>query len=145
MVYKVQGDFSSCNFIDLFQQLGKNFKIIYKNGSMYISSKKYDKNFKEDNYLKRFFKPYNGLIYFQVNETNIMREEEEIRNWCRDNLVRLDRERYEIENQDKLKEVMTNLDKMEQILKEKYRKEVKDARGSEKEKGQASEGDQTSI
>lgn len=145
MVYKVQGDFSSCNFIDLFQQLGKNFKIIYKNGSMYISSKKYDKKFKEDNYLKKFFKPYNGLIYFQVNETNIMREEEEIRNWCRDNLVRLDRERYEIENQDKLKEVMTNLDKMEQILKEKYRKEVKDAGGSEKEKGQTSEGDQTSI
>ena len=145
MVYKVQGDFSSCNFIDLFQQLGKNFKIIYKNGSMYISSKKYDKKFKEDSYLKKFFKPYNGLIYFQVNETNIMREEEEIRNWCRDNLVRLDRERYEIENQDKLKEVMTNLDKMEQILKEKYRKEVKDARGSEKEKGQTSEGDQTSI
>lgn len=145
MVYKVQGDFSSCNFIDLFQRLGKNFKIIYKNGSMYISSKKYDKNFKEDNYLKKFFRSYNDLIYFQVNETNIMREEEEIRNWCRDNLVRLDRERYEIENQDKLKEVMTNLDKMEQILKEKYRKEVKDARGSEKEKGQTSEGDQTSI
>lgn len=145
MVYKIQGDFSQVKFPQLFEDLGKEYKIIYKNGSMYISSKIYQEDEQERQRLMILLNDYNTLVYFLINEKNIMREDEEIRNWCRDNLVRLDKERYEKEKQDKLKEVMNNLDKMEFILKEKYRKEVKDARRGEKEKGQTPEGSQASI
>ena len=104
---------------------------------MYIASNHYDINFNEDKFLKKELKKYN-LICFNINETNIMREDEEIINWCRDNLVRLEKERYEIENQAKLQEIMKNLDKMESILKEKYRKGVKNGTTGEKEERKTS-------
>ena len=40
--------------------------------------------------------------------------------WCRDNLVNLDKERYQMENQDKLKAQMKALDETEAILKRQY-------------------------
>ena len=137
MVYKIQGDFQKVHFPLLFSQMGKFFKIIYKNNNMYIASNHYDINFNEDKFLKKELKKYN-LICFNINETNIMREDEEIINWCRDNLVRLEKERYEIENQAKLQEIMKNLDKMESILKEKYRKGVKNGTTGEKEERKTS-------
>ena len=39
--------------------------------------------------------------------------------WCRDNFVALDRQRYEIEQQDKLQNAWKALDNMEVVLKKK--------------------------
>ena len=47
-----------------------------------------------------------------------MREEQSIIQWCRDNLVNLDRQKYEKEEQARLKEVMKAMDNMEAILQE---------------------------
>ena len=46
-----------------------------------------------------------------------MNEEQSIMEWCRDNFVALDRQRYEIEQQDKLQKAWKALDNMEDILK----------------------------
>ena len=52
-----------------------------------------------------------------------MREDKDIIEWSRDNFVRLEKERYEIEQQDKLKKTMKALDNLEDILiKEKIRR-----------------------
>ena len=52
-----------------------------------------------------------------------MREDKDIIEWSGDNFVRLEKERYEIEQQDKLKKTMRALDNLEDILiKEKIRR-----------------------
>ena len=49
-----------------------------------------------------------------------MREPDDAIVWCRDNLVNLDKEKYQMENQDKLKAQMKALDETEAILKRQY-------------------------
>ena len=45
-----------------------------------------------------------------------------VKQWLEENLVRLDKERLEIENQEKLKEVWKQLDKTEKIIEDELRK-----------------------
>lgn len=43
-------------------------------------------------------------------------EDSFIIDWCRDSFVDLERQKYEIEQQKKLRQVMSAMDKMEEIL-----------------------------
>ena len=124
MVFKIQSNFiEHSNFYKYFSELGKSYKMIYKMGVLYIALKEYGSLEHEEKYIKKILKPNNQFLITPITEKNIMREDEEIKSWCRDNLVRLDTEKFEQEQQMKLQEIMENLDKMESILEEKQRKE----------------------
>lgn len=125
MIYKIMGNFDENNFNNILNSIKTKYKILYKNNNLYIALKSYQENYesKELQFIKKICK-HNNFIFIEINEKNIMREDEEIINWCRDNFVRLEEEKYQVKNQKKLKEIMDNLDKMEKILKEqKLRKE----------------------
>ena len=93
--------------------------------------------------LKKFPERYNGLISDlnstiknlekEINEKNIMNEEQSIMEWCRDNFVALDRQRYEIEQQDKLQNAWKALDNMEDILKNQMLNNKENNKNKDKE------------
>ena len=122
MVYKIVGDFSGDNLKNMIDKLLISFKFIYIRNVLYVSVQSY-KIWKERKGALQWIlrnPPFDKCFVQEINETNIMREPDDAIVWCRDNLVNLDKERYQMENQDKLKAQMKALDETEAILKRQY-------------------------
>lgn len=126
MIYKIMGNFTNKTFNEKLNNVKKYFKFIYKNGNLFLSIFSYKKTGLNTDYekiIKENFDIKEGFVFFEINENNLMREDKDIIEWSRDNFVRLEKERYEIEQQDKLKKTMKALDNLEDILiKEKIRR-----------------------
>lgn len=118
MVYKIQGNFNEDNFEGIFKKLGPHFKLMYKYNTLFAALIDYNFVNKSESYLRNALRPSKDFYISEINEKNIMREEQSIIQWCRDNLVNLDRQRYEKEEQARLKKVMKAMDNMEAILQE---------------------------
>ena len=118
MVYKIQGNFNEDNFESIFKKLGPHFKLMYKYNTLFAALIDYNFVNKSESYLRNALRPSKDFYISEINEKNIMREEQSIIQWCRDNLVSLDRQKYEKEEQARLKEVMKAMDNMEAILQE---------------------------
>lgn len=120
MVYKVVGNINDENFMEILTELQQYNRLIYKNGNIYIALDKYedfDKNRKKLDEFKLKWKKKDVFVY-GINEYNLKSEEKEIEEWCKDNFVRLDKRRYEINEQPRLKRMYEAVDLFEQILKE---------------------------
>ena len=117
MIFKIQGDFNEDNFSKILNKLCKYFKFIYTNGTLYIALSDIKNKQEASNLMSKTFRPVRSYYIKEINEKNIMNEEQSIMEWCRDNFVALDRQRYEIEQQDKLQNAWKALDNMEDILK----------------------------
>ena len=119
MIYKIIGNFNEDNFQAILNKLSKNFKFIYKNNNLYIALLNYEFSLNKDinKLVKNIFKPAKDFIINEINENNLSNEENEVIEWCRDNFVKLEKEKYQIEQQDKLKAMMQVMDIMEENLK----------------------------
>lgn len=153
MVYKFMGEIPSENRSIFINKLKENFKYIYKNRIFYIALLNYQKSFElcggikgndrydkakttenVDAWLDYLIHDYcNGsMIKIKITENNIMNEDADIKDWLRDNLVALDKQRYEFEQQEKLKATWKAMDYMEQFLYEekvnKYNQAIKNSK-----------------
>lgn len=120
MVYKVVGDINDENFMEILTELQQYNRLIYKNGNIYIALDRYEDFDKNKNSLKEFKTKWGKKDVFVcgINEYNLKSEEKEIEEWCKDNLVRLDKRKYEINEQPKLKKMYEAVELFDQILKE---------------------------
>lgn len=129
-VYKVVGNFNEDNFNSIIKKLQQSFVFIYINKTLFISSKNYDLAFDSKKKLNNIFKPIRDFYIEPVDEKNINEQQPFAKEWCLNNLVRLDTERYEQENQNYLKEVWKAMDNMEFELAEKLQQKfLKDREG----------------
>ena len=117
MIFKIQGDFNEDNFSKILNKLCKYFKFIYTNQTLYIALSDIKNKQEASNLMSKTFRPVRSYYIKEINEKNIMNEEQSVMEWCRDNFVALDKQRYEIEQQDKLQNAWKALDNMEDILK----------------------------
>ena len=117
MIFKIQGDCNEGNFSKILNKLCKYFKFIYTNQTLYIALSDIKNKQEASNLMSKTFRPVRSYYIKEINEKNIMNEEQSIMEWGRDNFVALDRQRYEIEQQDKLQNAWKALDNMEDILK----------------------------
>ena len=117
MIFKIQGDFNEDNFSKILNKLCKYFKFIYTNQTLYIALSDIKNKQEASNLMSKTFRPVRSYYIKEINEKNIMNAEQSIMEWCRDNFVALDKQRYEIEQQDKLQNAWKALDNMEDILK----------------------------
>jgi len=118
MVFKIQGDLNEDNFDRIFIGLQKYFTILLRRGTMYIALQDFSEFEEGKKIMKRVLKPARDFYVGEINQNNISREEQFVMEWCRDALVKLDRQRYELEKQERLKLVDQALDRMEEILEE---------------------------
>lgn len=122
MVFKIQGDFGMSDFVNMLTKLGQYFKFIYTNDNLYIALKDIKEKDNAKIIMNKVFKPIKNYYIKEINETNIMKEDPIVIEWCRDNFVALDKQRYEIEQQDKLHNAWKAMDNMEEILKKEINK-----------------------
>lgn len=125
MVYKIQGNFNEDNFEMIFKKLGSHFKLMYKHNTLYAALIDYGFVDKNESYLRNTLKPSKNFYICKIDEKNIMNEDQSVIAWCRDSLVGLDRQKYEREQQIKLREVMEAMDNMENILQQKLLAQTK--------------------
>lgn len=117
MVYKLMGNLTDDIFGEVIEILKKYHKFIYKNGNIYLAVGKYLNRKDAEKELDKIDKMRdNGVFMIEINENNLKNECPEVIQWCRDELVRLDRERYEVENKDGIKKMFEVLDLFEANL-----------------------------
>ena len=133
MIFKIQGDFNEENFSKILNKLSIYFKFIYTNNTLYIALNDIKKKQEASDIMNKVFRPIRSYYIKEVNEKNIMNEEQSIMEWCRDNFVALDRQRYEIEQQDKLQNAWKALDNMEDILKNQMLNNKENNKNKDKE------------
>ena len=122
MIFKIQGDFGMSDFVNMLTKLSQYFKFIYTNDNLYIALKDIKEKDNAKIIMNKVFKPIKNYYIKEINETNIMKEDPIVIEWCRDNFVALDKQRYEIEQQDKLHNAWKAMDNMEEILKKEINK-----------------------
>lgn len=120
MIYKIQ---SNCdyNILEIIDKIKKYYNMIYYNNVLYIATKKINQEKVFEKTLKKFFKPNKNFLFTEINENNLKNENNLIMEWCKNIFVDLDVQKFENDNQDKLKEYLFDLD----ILEEKLKKELK--------------------
>ena len=133
MIFKIQGDFNEDNFSKILNKLCKYFKFIYTNQTLYIALGDIKNKQEASVLMSKTFRPVRSYYIKEINEKNIMNEEQSIMEWCRDNFVTLDRQRYEIEQQDKLQNAWKALDNMEDILKNQMLNNKENNKNKDKE------------
>lgn len=116
MVYKIQGDFNDDNFEKIITKLAQKCIFIYVIDTMYVSLKSIDYLDGGDAFIKSVFKPVKSFLITKINEKNILKEDFVTGNWCKDQFVRLEKQLYEKNEQDKLKATWQAMDKMEEEL-----------------------------
>ena len=120
MVFKVQGNFNQDNFIPILDAIKKYFFFIFSDGNLFLAYMDLENIDEAYNTLISSLQPKEEFLVLKVNEKNIMKESPDIIEWCRDHLVRLDKMKYEKENQEKLHAYNSVLDNFENILKQEW-------------------------
>ena len=87
------------------------YNIYFVKGCLFISDKNNTHNFYQD--VKSIF---NQSEMYEINENNLAYEPPHIIEWAKKELVSADLNRYEKENQQKLCQIMKQLDKVEEKL-----------------------------
>ena len=128
MIYRITGEFSTDNFNMFINKINKNFKFIYKNNNLYISLINYEFSLNKnlEKYLKNIFKPNKDFLIKEIDENNLSKYDQDIIDWCRDNFVELDKQKYQLEQQEKLKATMKALDIIEEKLNEERKNRIRE-------------------
>ena len=118
-VYKIQGDFNETNFEDIIEELSKKFFFMYVEDTLFVAIK----NFKDDNKSKNIISKIihnnnddDDFAIIEITRKNIDRLNDVAKEWCLNNLVRIDTDRYESEHQEDLKSYWIAMNKMEEEL-----------------------------
>lgn len=132
MIYKIVGNFDDVDFEKMLNKLGTVFEFIYCDESLFVALRKWSEHDLMEKTLKSALKPANFFVVKKIDENNLGREAPTIRKWCRDNFVELDKQRFEIEQQERLKATMSALDECERILASRKQEALKKSREEEK-------------
>lgn len=126
-VYKVVGNFDE-NIYPMLQLVDKEFTFMYVNRVLLIALRDCKNNENGAAIIEDI--KSKGFFVEEVDEKNIVYLNDTMKEWCQENLIRIDTQRYEEEHQDTLKAAWQALDKIEEELKqlqanrENNRKEV---------------------
>ena len=124
-VFKIMGDFNEKNFCKLLTKISQDFVFIYFDKALFIAQKHYSISKFSVEKLCEYFKSIKNFYIEEVTEKNVGFLSPVAKDWCLNNLVRLDTERYESENQIKLQKIWKAMDAMEQELSKKKQEQEK--------------------
>lgn len=136
MVKKIQGDFDTDKFEAILSKLGKNFDLLFSEGSLYVALRDYANRDIEDTEIKKYLKPARNFVVKEIVPETLQRESQMVQDWCGAKAVALERQRYEEEQQEKMQRAMKALDLMESRLEEAS----KLAKTTKKEGGETNSG-----
>lgn len=132
MIFKIVGNFDDVDFEKMLDKLSSIFEFIYCDESLFVALRKWSDRELIDKTLKSTLKPAKFFVVKEINEYNLGKENPNIIKWCRDIFVDLDKQRFEVEQQERLKCTMDALDVCERILASRKKEALKNNREEEK-------------
>ena len=117
MIYKIIGNFTNENFDKIIAKVSSKFKFMYCNDTLYVSMRNVDSLSEDKNFLYKIFRPARDFFIAEITEQSILKEDDVIGEWCKDNFVSLEKQKFEQEQQAKLKKTWVAMDNMELQLK----------------------------
>lgn len=117
MIYKIVGNFTDQNFDRIISKVSSRFKFMYCNDTLYVSIKTVDSLSEDKEFLYKIFRPARDFFIVEITEQTILKEDEVIGEWCKDNFVLLEKQKFEKEQQAKLRKTWIAMDNMESQLK----------------------------
>lgn len=117
MVYKIIGNFTDENFDKIISKISSKFKFMYCNDTLYVSMKSIDSLSEDKDYLYKIFRPAKDFFIVEITEQTILKEDNIVGEWCKDNFVLLEKQKFEKEQQVKLRKTWVAMDNMELQLK----------------------------
>ena len=92
------------------------FDFMFTSYALYLGLRDVTKREEGEILIKKVFKPIKSYYIEPINEKNINKQTDVVREWCLNKLVALDRQRFEINEQEKLKATWLAMDNMEAEL-----------------------------
>lgn len=117
MIYKIVGNFTDENFDRIISKVSSRFKFMYCNDTLYVSMKSIDSLSEDKEFLYKIFRPARDFFVIEITEQTILKEDEVVGEWCKDNFVLLEKQKFEKEQQVKLRKTWVAMDNMELQLK----------------------------
>ena len=68
--------------------------------------------------LKKYFKPNKIFLFIKIDENNLKNENQIIVEWCKNIFIKIDTQRFEKENQEKMREYLKSIEKLDEVLKQ---------------------------
>lgn len=116
MIYKIIGRFNDENFEKILKKISTLFDFIYTDQSLFIGLKNYQYKDEGNFLIKKTFRPIKDFYIEVIDEKNINKQSQFVKQWCLDRFVLLDTQKFEVQEQDRLKQTWRDLDNMEAEL-----------------------------
>ena len=116
MVYKIISQFNDDDFEKKLEKISTLFDFMFTSYALYLGLRDVAKKEEGEILIKKIFKPIKSYYIEPINEKNINRQTDVVKEWCLNKLVALDRQRFEINEQEKLKATWLAMDNMEAEL-----------------------------
>ena len=116
MIYKIIGRFNDENFEKILKKISTLFDFVYTEHSLFIGLKNYQYKDEGDILIKKTFRPIKDFYIEAINEKNIGKQSQFIKQWCLDKFVLLDTQKFEVQEQKKLKQIWEDMNNMEAEL-----------------------------
>ena len=125
MVFKIVGNFTDekVNFDKILEKISKHFIFMYIKDGLFVAIKDFHFADESESFLRKTFKPSKFFYISEINEKNVSDQFEIIQEWCLSNFVRLETQKYEEVEQDKLKQVWKKMDALEEDLEKKLQEQ----------------------
>lgn len=117
MIYKVQSA-KEYNVLQIINKLQDNFDMIYYNNTLYVAIKNISEEENCEQLLKKYFKPNKIFLFIKIDENNLKNENQIIVEWCKNIFIKIDTQRFEKENQEKMREYLKSIEKLDEVLKQ---------------------------
>lgn len=117
MIYKIIGNFTNENFDKIIAKVSLKFKFMYCNDTLYVSIRNIDSLSEDKDFLYKIFRPSRDFFIAEITEQSILKEDNIVGEWCKDNFVLLEKQKFEKEQQVKLRKTWVAMDNMELQLK----------------------------
>ena len=119
MIYKVSGEFTNENLTNFINKLKERFKVLYQNENIYLAIKDYNQEIKLYKTLEEVNRNIKDLSNSQIGSLG---ENDFVKTWIQENLIRIEKQRLENEKQKELTNVWNGLDTLEKIIEDELRK-----------------------
>ena len=118
MIFKIKSDKFIDNLDEIINKSKKYFDIFYCDKTLFLGIKKYTQKKNCKKIIKRILYPINNYSIVEINENNLILENPEIKEWCKNKFIELETQQLEDEKQAEIKEYYDFLDIFDKKLKE---------------------------
>ena len=111
-IFKVKSNVFNEKIGEIFHKLSNDYSLLFLDETLFISPNFYNQEID----LEKRIKPRKNFLISILDETDISKECDVVKDWCKEKMIQLDLQRFEAEQQEYLKGLLDYLEKIDSSL-----------------------------